>query len=240
MFSWINPLRGGFLLVALGATVAFLLWWTPVWSGGIRVGTLIGVSLALLGIWVVLWRTRFGRLLWPAVILAAAAVPLLPFGSIDPGRLRAQIALELKAHVGVPYFWGGENSRGIDCSGLPRNSLRRASFNLGLRECNPLLLRTGIEHWMYDASARALGDGHRGQTVVLFEAASVAETDHQRLLPGDFAITASGVHAMCYAGDHLWIHASPDAQEVVAVDAGSTSDPWLRQPVKLMRWALLE
>ena len=64
--------------------------------------------------------------------------------------------------------------------------------------------------------------------------------NHSELLPGDLAITANGIHAMCYLGDHRWIEADPGADEVIVVDARDTDIHWFQTEVNLVRWTILE
>jgi cell wall-associated NlpC family hydrolase len=159
---------------------------------------------------------------------------------VDTTDMRTRITDELRDHLDVPYTWGGENLRGIDCSGLPRNALRGAAFKQAITHLNGHLAIVAVDHWWHDSSADALGDGYRNNTSLLFEADSIISADHSKILPGDFAITANGVHAICYLGDHHWIHASPDAGKVIEVDARNTEDGWFKVPVKIIRWRLLE
>ncbi|MFN2599036.1 MAG: NlpC/P60 family protein, partial [Pyrinomonadaceae bacterium] len=49
---------------------------------------------------------------------------------------RAYIA-SLESYEGTRYVWGGENSRGIDCSGLVRRGLINADFHEGVVTANP-------------------------------------------------------------------------------------------------------
>jgi hypothetical protein len=57
---------------------------------------------------------------------------------ICPGRnyttesLRTAYVASLRSFEGTRYIWGGENKRGIDCSGLVRAGLIKASWQQGL------------------------------------------------------------------------------------------------------------
>lgn len=136
-------------------------------------------------------------------------------------------------------MWGGESHFGIDCSGLIRRALMDALWWQGLTTANPALWRKAVLLWWYDSSARALRDGYRDQTIVLGRAQSLATLDHSTLLPGDFAVTAYGVHSLAYLGENTWIQADPDAARVIVVDTRHP-DHWLRMPVVLLRFTLFK
>lgn len=96
----------------------------------------------------------------------------------------------------------------------------------------------GLSLWWNDTSAEALGKQHAGLTRLLFQAPSINEADHSRLLPGDLAVTTNGVHILAYLGEGAWIQASPDADRVI-ITRVPAEDSWLRQPVRLLRWSVL-
>ena len=148
----------------------------------------------------------------------------------------------LKSYEGTPYVWGGENRRGIDCSGLIRSAMIDANWQRGLKTCNPALLRQAFSLWWHDSSALAMKQEYRGQTRLLFTSRSLNETDYTRLQPGDIAVTQSGAHVLAYLGDRTWIEADPNAlfgDRVIQVQV-PTRNAWFRTPMSLMRWRQLQ
>lgn len=96
------------------------------------------------------------------ILPVLAAIPfILPGGEIDAGELRQDYVRRLSGFEGTKYHWGGEGSRGIDCSGLPRRALRDALLAYGFRHSNGPGFRGYVEQWWFDASAMALGEGYR-------------------------------------------------------------------------------
>ena len=122
-----------------------------------------------------------------------------------PGTLWRRHSVTPHACHGVPSpheaildYWGGESSRGIDCSGLPRRALRDALLAYGIRNLNGRAFRGYVEQWWFDASARALGEGYRDYTSPLGATGTIQEMDYGGLVPGDLAVTTSGVHILAY------------------------------------------
>lgn len=226
---------------------------TPLWPAG---GFLLFVFAYLMPINSFLFRSLLlaglllcgSTLLWLArrrrgavmAVGALAAVPLLlvtlPGRAYEPDALEGRYLAALERYDDVRYVWGGENRFGIDCSGLVRRALFDAYMGEGLRTLNPTLLRKAGLHWWFDASARALRDGYRDQTVRLFEAPALNGLDHARIRPGDLAVTADGVHVLSYLGDDTWIEADPVAEAVIRVRVPEERLPWFDQPVVLVRW----
>jgi len=105
-----------------------------------------------------------------------------------------------------------------------------------IRALNPALLRSAVSLWWHDRSAKALRDGYRQETRFLFRARSVNELDHDQLLPGDLAVTSTGIHVLAYLGDNTWCQADPGAREVVTLRAPNDGTGWYREPVHILRW----
>jgi hypothetical protein len=233
-----KPLVGVWLLL-WPAVLAILLF--PIRFGGLR----LALVLALFVLWAgALWLFRERRWVRRACLGLAAlagAIVLLPGSTDDPGALRRAYVRALGSYEGVRYVWGGETRLGIDCSGLPRRALIDAHLNRGIRTANPRLLRRALDLWWHDSSARALQHGYRGQTRFLLAARGLNALDHARLLPGDIAVTANGLHALVYVGSRTWIEADPGpAGRVLKVTVPAADNVWFDTPVDILRWRDLE
>ncbi len=163
----------------------------------------------------------------------------LPGRDLDVGELRRDYVRRLANFEGTRYFWGGENSMGIDCSGLPRRTFRDALLSYGIRNANGRALRAWLEHRWFDASARALGEEYRDYTVALGVEGTIFEMDCGSLQAGDLAVTESGIHMLVYAGDGRWIQADPGIGEVVTLHSRTDENAWFRSKVTVHRWRLL-
>jgi hypothetical protein len=115
------------------------------------------------------------------------------------------------------------------------NARAKEAFKTG----NGQLFREAVSSWWYDASARALQNEYRGETKKLLVADSIQKLDLNRVRPGDFAVTADGVHVLAYLGEGTWIEADPRINRVITLKPGDKSE-WLTTPVDLMRWLRLE
>lgn len=114
-----------------------------------------------------------------------------------------------------------------------------ASRQVGLETANPALIRSALDLWYFDSSAKAMGEEHRGRTRLLFTAKKLNDLYiYDRLQPGDIAVTENGVHTLAYKGNRTWIEADPGDWKVIEVTAPS-SNIWFNTPVKLLRWSQL-
>jgi len=201
--------------------------------------TRAAIVVLMLGIWagalLLFWKNKYVRSACGVLILVAIAVFAAPDRKFSRSDLRQKYSTELQHYLATKYVWGGENSFGIDCSGLVRRPLITAHLKLGLASLNPTLLREGMALWWFDASARALRDGYRGKTKQLFESNSIKEIDHTSIQPGEFAITSDGIHALAYLGNERWIEADPALGKVVILPIAE-ENVWLKRPVSVMRW----
>ena len=227
----------GWLILWLLAICLFLY---PINTLSIRIG-LIGSLLGVLA-----GCFYFGRRhkVFSAALLTFtlffAGFLICPGRTPDRKQLRETYVSCLRSYKGTKYIWGGENMFGIDCSGLIRAGLIKASFREGLRTLNPRLIRDSLSLWWHDASAQALGQEYRQQTQQLFTSSSINEMDQNRMTPGDIAVTASGVHVLAYLGDGEWIEADPQFGKVIIVQVPAEKNPWFQEPVKILRWRLLD
>jgi hypothetical protein len=121
---------------------------------------------------------------------------------------------------------------------LVRRALINAHMRLAVRTFNPRALRTALDLWWHDCSAKALGEQYRGFTVAVLKASSANAADEPVLQPGDLGVTLSGVHVLAYLGDREWIQAEPELLEVVALRAPSQNG-WMNQPLNIMRWTMM-
>lgn len=231
----------GILLVASAVAVR-----APVMSNSVRlilvVTFLFGCFTGLL--YLIRVFSEHSRLLYPAFFFLAFLAVWAVLGSRPPeeAMLRQRYCSRLRSFEGVRYVWGGETSRGIDCSGLARTALWQAMLHEGIKEANPHLLGPVLwKFWWRDMSARDILQGKYGYTHAIGEAEQVAGYDTSRLNPGDMAVTSDGVHVLIYSGKGQWIDAAPDDAEVTISKAPANSKRgWYRVPVTFVRWRILE
>lgn len=228
---------GAVLALALVATGLML---QPIGNTLFRGLFLIFSCLAWAGLLFVVRRRRALRIFLRGGTCLALVILCLPGRAFDRDTLRRAYLDRLEAYTGTGYVWGGENANGIDCSGLVRGSMRDVCLMQGLAHFNPALLREGLSMWWYDCTAKALGEGYRGQTRPVTRAPSINALTYELVRPGDIAVTENGVHTLGYLGDGIWTQADPGLfivrQSLVPEDSF-----WFRDsPVIICRWTLLE
>ena len=191
------------------------------------------------GLLALVWRKKAWR--WAlAIAPLMLAIPfLLPGRAIKTAELRDDYVRRLGNLGGTKYYWGGEGGGGIDCSGLPRRTYRDALLAYGIKHLNGRATRAFLEQWWHDASARALSESYRSYTRPLGGRGVIREMDYQGLLPGDLAVTTSGLHVLVYMGEELWIQADPGSDAVVMLHGRKDDNGWFRASVTTHRWALL-
>ncbi|MCO4780822.1 MAG: C40 family peptidase [Candidatus Cloacimonetes bacterium] len=145
---------------------------------------------------------------------------------------------KLTSYHDIKYVWGGENKRGIDCSGLMRMALVDTLITHGLLDRNLYLIWKAFNLWYYDLSAKAIMHGYDGKTFKVFDSLSIKDIDHSKLSIGDMAATDNGVHVLAYIGDKKWIQADPTRGKVT-IDHSSSKAPWLDTKVCIVRWKLI-
>ena len=60
------------------------------------------------------------------------------------------------------------------------------------------------------------------------------------MLPGDLAITKSGIHILAFLGGGRWIDADPSASKVRISTLASPDNVWLDSPMLIARWNCLQ
>jgi len=257
--QWGKPHCGFSLIACLEKPVRFGGMWRK-WIGILTVSSLAGMVLlylnpvhdtihrlaflgSILGFWagclLFFWKRvpiRYALLLMPIFPAMAFA---LPDKEISQSELRKDYLENMKRLQGVPYFWGGENFKGIDCSGLPRKSLRQALFHQGMEHGNGRAFRMFAEQWWYDSSAKALSMGYRRYAVPLNVTGTIRTLDYSMLKPGDLGITEGGVHVMIYMGGDEWIQADPGKGRVAISNGRTENNTWFDVPVAAYRWTVL-
>jgi hypothetical protein len=220
--------------------VTAVLFWYPINNLPLRIGLLASAF----GVWAGgLFFGRRNKLFCGGLLvftLLAAVILLCPGKNYDRKQLRDSYVHALQSFEGTRYIWGGENKLGIDCSGLVRAGLIRASFHESIRTMNPKLTRLALSLWWHDASAEALGHEYRQQTKHELTAVNLNELEPNQIMPGDLAVTVSGVHIMAYLGDSKWIEADPDLSRVVIVQVPERHNPWFQETFNLLRWRALD
>jgi len=214
----------------------------PIRIAAVRLGLLLIVFLIWMGILLLCWNRKSLRWAWCIITLIFAVCCLWPKRAYNSQVLRAEYIHSLLAYKGVPYVWGGENKRGIDCSGLMRCALIDAEVKHGISTLNPSLVRAGFSLWWNDSSARAMKDEFQHRTRLLFTAASINQISDAKIKPGDIAVTSNGVHVLAYIGNKKWIEADPNeliGDQVIEVKT-PTRNAWFNTPVHVMRWRILE
>lgn len=135
-------------LVTVGAVLATaLILINPVSSGMLRLALVGAIAVVWLGVLILVWPSKGGRLAWAMLPFLGALPFLLPGRKVDQAELRRYYVEALSGFEGAPYHWGGEAHRGIDCSGLPRRSLRQGLIIYGMRHGDGGALRTALDHW---------------------------------------------------------------------------------------------
>ena len=198
---------------------------------------------ALIGIWlgplILLWKKKPVRIALCIVPALAIAPFLLPGKPVNVSELREDYLKRMVSYQGTIYHWGGENRRGIDCSGLPRKAMREALFSNGIRKLDGGSLRLFLKHWWNDASAKALAEGHLGYTIPTGQSGTIASMDYSGLIPGDLVVTKDRRHIFAYLGNDRWIQVDPGAEKVTIENGRTSPNTWFDVTVTSHRWAIL-
>jgi len=216
-------MRSRLILFLSSATCLGLLVLFPYRNSLVRLVLLALWGLTALFLLVLVWRKKVWRTFVIMIAALFVAFLLLPSrDTINTERLRQRFVRQLERYDGVRYVYGGENSRGIDCSGLVRAAMVRSLADESMLSANPGLLRSALTLWWRDTNAIQLGKGANGLTVPNGDGSAVPMRAVQNLRPGDLAVTTSGSHVLAYLGDSRWIEADPDIMRVHIVDLNTS------------------
>jgi hypothetical protein len=199
--------------------------------------------LALVYFWLIglVWKQVAFRFALTGLALFSGVFLCLPAKSgTDRAALRTEFVASIQRYRGIPFYWGGESFKGVDCSGLVRRGMIDALFLRGFKSFDPGLVREGFSMWWNDTTAEEFGKGKPGLTQQLFKTKNLNELDDSKLLPGDLAVTIPGVHIMTFLGNHLWIEADPGEHRVTTLTAPIPHNTWLLSPMQIVRWRVLE
>ena len=226
-----------FWIVAFFAVV--IAFFVPIRTTALRAGIVAGGLFVWGGALFLFWKIVPIRVVCLSLALAPALLLLLPDRPINTQNLQSGYIAALENYENTPFVWGGETTRGVDCSGLVRAALSVAELRQGVRTGNAALLRKSASLWWNDGAARDLAAGYQGRTLAVGDAKSLNRADTKHLRPGDLAVTSDGVHVLAYAGGKEWIEADPEKNKVVRVSVPSDS-LWFDTPVTFVRWRVLE
>lgn len=204
----------------------------------VRLGLIALWGMATISTVCLVWRWKVWRIIiLLGLVLFCAFVSWPGRNRTDSSRLRQRFVHRLQAYNGVRYIYGGENSRGIDCSGLVRAAMVRALLDDGLASANPDLVRAAFRLWWRDTNAIQLGKGGNGLTLPIGDATPMPMRAASNVRPGDLAVTTAGSHVLACLDDHRWIEADPDVSRVHIVDLNTS--PIAGQEVLLVTWCWL-
>jgi hypothetical protein len=233
-----NSLRRLLCIVTVGAIAGvFILPLNPVNSTLTRLLFTGAIFVGWLGLLYFFGRNRIARVFLIGIPVLLALFLALPGRPIDPVKLRSDYLEELRSFEDVPYVWGGESGQGIDCSGLPRRSYRNALLTQAWRGNSKALLLY-LSQWWHDASAKALSEGYRDNTVPLEVTGKMDSMDHSSLQPGDLAVSLGGAHMLVYIGEGKWIQADPGLGKVATLHHQKDKNPWFQGRVTTHRWSI--
>lgn len=234
--------RIGLIVWVLCFLLLLVIHWYPIRFGAIRFVLVADVLALWAGALWLIWNRQIVRNIFIALSVLPVIFVFLPARSEDSEALRQEYVASLQNYEGVPYVWGGETKRGIDCSGLMRCALIDANLKRGFTTFNPSLLRSGFSIWWNDCSAKAMKEEFQGKTRLLFTTPTLNQVDYSAIEPGDIAVTSSGAHVLAYIGQQTWIEADPSAMvgdKVIKVKT-PTRNAWFNTPVHIMRWRQFE
>ncbi len=242
--SAVQKRKGSSFLLTLLFTISLALGlfslWNPLHTKSTSLVFLAALAVVT-GLGMVWLKRHFAKGFMAACVLVVLGlgVLLLPGREADKEVLRSAVLRQMKAYEGCTYFWGGENARGIDCSGLIRRGMINACWEVGVTQLNPKLIRRALQLWWRDTTAERFGDLTAGLTEGISEASNLKDLVTDDLKLGDLAVTRSGNHILAYMGENRWIQADPGVGKVLILNAQTDKNGWFANPMRLVRWKWL-
>jgi hypothetical protein len=227
---------------AIGVATALIVGWTaytPIPFTYLKWASLLGLLLLVSGISL---GFKHGKWFGLSVVLGLLIVTLWAAQPSRAPDLQSSFVTSLLAYRETPYVWGGENGRGIDCSGLIRRAMINALLAQGWKTHDPSLWREAAFIWWNDCSANEMKNGYSGRIQPIFETRSLNSLNESQLKTGDIAVLKSGVHVLAYVGKGTWIQADPNLAngggKVIETSVPSRNG-WFGQRVIMCRWEIL-
>ncbi len=166
-----------------------------------------GAAFILVAAWVLLWPWR-----------AAAAPGELPLPGITPSRTRSSLLRSAESLLGTPYRFGGEDRKGIDCSGLV--------FLVFGETTGQDIPRTVAEQgrWVLPIPKRELVPGD----LVFFDLDPRTASQKDNAAPSS-ALIASADHVGIYAGDGYFLHSASAGSRTGVIRNSLSEAAWARR-----------
>lgn len=208
------------LVLATFEMVALLL--TPIRNQLIRIGIIESVLLQIAIIIYFTWGVKsIGKVLLGVFTLFV--IFLFSTSKLYPPDANKYVTA-LKRYEHVPYVWGGETHKGIDCSGL----IRMALCDVYLSEYK---WGAALHIFYFDAAAKDLGRKYKSILTYKRSYPSINDIPQSELKKGSIVV-ASDIHTFAYIGENQWIQASPTDDKVTIKDANEP-DNYFRTAVEL-------